>query len=422
MSLTLRVSMGLVAGLLLGFAVSTSHSPWLVPIPAIFDPIGAVFVNAIRVAVIPLIVSSLIVGIAAGSDDARRIRKLSGRAFALILSVILMADMFALAVASALFARLSINKSVVARLKDSAAVHEIAQATPPSFAQWLSDVVPANIFKAAADGALLPLIVVSVAIGLALTQVEPQRRAGAVGFFLGIRDAFFVLVRYVVRLAPIGVFALTVPFAARMGVAAAGALVSYVAIASATVAAFTVLILYPAAMFWGRVPLSRFAKAAVPAQAVAFASRSSVAALPAVYEGARAGLAIPEDIYNLFLPLAVSMFRVGAPMVQIAGVLFLAKIYGVMLDPWQLATITLTAVATSLTAPAIPLGGIIIMAPVLTAANLPVAAIGILLAVSTIPDMFTTTANVTAYLSVCSILSRGAAAMPRLEACQSPTS
>ncbi len=95
MSLTLRVSMGLVAGLLLGFAVSTSHSPWLIPIPAIFDPIGAVFVNAIRVAVIPLIVSSLIVGIAAGSNDARRIRKRSGRAFALILSVMLMAAMFA---------------------------------------------------------------------------------------------------------------------------------------------------------------------------------------------------------------------------------------------------------------------------------------------------------------------------------------
>src|SRR5436853_7760927 len=118
MSLTLCVAIGLVAGLLLGFGVSASHSPWLMRIPPFFDPLRAVFVNAIRVAVIPLIVSSLIVGIAAGSDDARRIRKLSGRAFALILSVMLMAAMFALAVASALFARLSINKSVVARLKD----------------------------------------------------------------------------------------------------------------------------------------------------------------------------------------------------------------------------------------------------------------------------------------------------------------
>src|SRR5262249_5204883 len=152
-------------------------------------------------------------------------------------------------------------------------------------------------FKAAADGALLPLIVVSVAVGLALTRVEHQRRASVVQFFQGIADAFLVLVSYVVELAPIGVFALAAPLAARMGVAAAGALAFYVAILSAVVAAFPVLFLYPAAMLWGRLPLLRFAKAAAPAQAVAFASRSSLAALPAAYEGARV-LALPEDVYN----------------------------------------------------------------------------------------------------------------------------
>ena len=163
--------------------------------------------------------------------------------------------------------------------------------------------------------------------------------------------------------------------------------------------------------------MSRFAKAAAPAQAVAFSSRSSLAALPAAYEGARAGLALPEDIYTLFLPLAASVFKVGAPMVQIVGILFLAKIYGVTLDSGQLATITVMAVATSLTAPGIPLGGgIIVMAPVLASANLPVAGMGILLAVDTIPDMFRTTANVTAWLCVGSILSRGAAATPKVDA------
>ena len=325
MPLTLRVAIGLGAGLLLGFAVSSSNSPWLMRIPLFLDPIGAMFVNAIRVAVIPLIVSSLIVGVAASGDDARKISRLGGRALALILSTLLVAALFALAVASLLFARLHIDKTVVARLNESVAMHEIAQASPPSFAQWLSDLVPTNVFKAAADGALLPLIVVSVAFGLALTQVERERRATVVQFFHGIADAFLVLVSYVVKLAPIGVFVLAVPLAARMGAAAAGALVSYIAILSAAIAAFTVLILYPAAMLWGRVPLSRFTKAAAPAQAVAFSSRSSLAALPAAYEGARAGLALPEDIYNLFLPLAASMFKVGAPMVQIVGVLFLAK-------------------------------------------------------------------------------------------------
>jgi proton glutamate symport protein len=419
MSLTLRVSIGLVAGLLLGLIISTSHAPWLMPVPAFFDAIGVVFVNAIRVAVIPLIVSSLIVGVAASGDDARKIGKLGGRALVLVLSILLAAAVFALAVASPLFARLNIDKSVVARLNESAAVRETAQVLPPSFAQWFTDLVPTNVFKAAADGALLPLIVVSVAFGLALIRVERQRRANVVQFFHGIADAFLVLVSYVVELAPVGVFALAVSLAARMGIGAAGALASYVAILSAVVAAFTVLILYPAAMLWGRVPLSRFAKAAAPAQAVAFASRSSLAALPAVYEGARAVLALPEDIYSFFLPLAASIFRVGGTMVQVVGVLFLAKLYGVVLNPWQLATVTVTAVATSLTVPGVPGGGIIVMAPVLTSVNLPAAGIGILLAVDTIPDMFRTAANVTGWLCAGTILSRGAAARLKESVAQS---
>jgi Na+/H+-dicarboxylate symporter len=381
------------------------------------EPIGAVFVNAIRVAVIPLIVSSLIVGVGDGGDDVRNISRLGGRALALILSVLLVAALFALAVTSPLIARLNVDTSILTEMKESAAVDEVAQASPPSFAQWLSDLVPVNVFKAAADGAVMPLMVVSVALGLALTQVDRERRVTVLHFFHGIADAFLVLVSYIVKLAPIGVFALAAPLAARMGAAAAGLLASYIAILSAAIAAFTVLILYPAARLWGGVPLSRFARAAAPAQAVAFSSRSSLASLPAVYEGARSGLALPEHICNLFLPLAASMFRVSAAMVQVVGVVFLAKIYGMVLDPRQLATVTVMAVATSLTAPGIPLGGgILVMAPVLTAVHLPAAGIGILLAVDTIPDMFRTAANVTGWLCVGSILSRSEAATPKVAA------
>jgi Na+/H+-dicarboxylate symporter len=164
MSLTLRVAISLVAGLLLGFAISSSHSPWLVRIPAILEPIGTVFVNAVRVAVIPLVVSSLIVGIAAGDSDARSIGRLGGRALALILAVLLVAALFALAVTLPLIARLNIDTSIVARMKEGAVVDAAAQASPLSFAQWLSDLVPVNVFKAAADGALLPLMVVSVGL------------------------------------------------------------------------------------------------------------------------------------------------------------------------------------------------------------------------------------------------------------------
>jgi len=401
-----RVAIGLAAGLLLGVAISASHSPWLMRLPSFLDPIAVVFVNGIRVGVIPLVVSSLIVGVAS-SGDTRKISRFGGRALALTLLTLLVAAVFAGVVTFPLFARLNDNAQFVAQLTESAAAQGAATVPAPSVAQWFIDLVPANVFKASADGALLPLIVASVAFGLALTRVELGRRAAVVQFFRGVTDALLVLVEYVVKFAPIGVFALAVPLAANMGGAVAGALAYYIVILSAVNSAFIVLILYPAAVVFGRVSFSRFAKAAAPAQALAFTSRSSLAALPAVYEGARVGLGLPEDVSNFFLPLAASMFRVGGAMAQVVGVLFLARLYGVGLNLLQLGAITVTAVATSFTVPGIPGGGIIVMAPMLTSANVPVAGIGVLLAVDTIPDMFRTTANVTAWLSVGSILSRG---------------
>ncbi|HEV3040295.1 MAG TPA: dicarboxylate/amino acid:cation symporter [Candidatus Angelobacter sp.] len=418
MSLILRVAIGLVAGLLLGVGISSSHSGWLARIPGFLDPVGAIFVNAIRLAVIPIVFSGLIAGTASGGSP-RKMGKLGGRALALILIILVASALAGLAVSWTLFSRLNLDKNVVSSLTEKAFAPSASQASYPSIAQWFIDLVPANVFKAAAEGALLPLIVVSIGFGLALTQVESQRRAVVVQFFQGIRDAFLGLVSYVLKLAPIGVFALAVPLAARLGIAAVGALAYYIAIFSGACTAFILLILYPTTLLFGRVSLSRFTKASLPAQAVAFTSRSSLASLPAAYEGVRVGLGLPEEIQNFFLPIAASIFRAGAPMAQIIGVLFLAKLYGVVLHPVQLATVVVTVIATSLTAPGIPGGSIIVMAPVLASANIPVAGVGILLAIDTIPDMFRTTANVTGWLSVASVLGRSATATQSAGSAQS---
>jgi Na+/H+-dicarboxylate symporter len=119
-----------------------------------------------------------------------------------------------------------------------------------------------NAFKAAADGAMLPLIVFSLAFGVALTATEAGRRQAVVTFFQGTSDAMLSLVAWVLRLAPVGVFALAVPLGARMGLAAADALAYYIALLSAVSAGLMVLVLYPAAVLLGRVRLGRFAKAA----------------------------------------------------------------------------------------------------------------------------------------------------------------
>jgi Na+/H+-dicarboxylate symporter len=124
-------------------------------------------------------------------------------------------------------------------------------------------------------------------------------------------------------------------------------------------------------------------------------------------EGARERLKLPDEITSFLLPLAASVYRVGAALGQTTGVIFIAQLYGVSLSVPQLATVALTAVATSFSVPGIPGGSIVIMAPVLMAAGLPVEGIGILLGADTIPDMFRTTLNVTGHLAAASALGRG---------------
>jgi Na+/H+-dicarboxylate symporter len=264
--------------------------------------------------------------------------------------------------------------------------------------------VPVNVFKAAADGSMLPLIVFSVAFGLALTRIAAGRREAVVTVLQGLADAMVWLVGRVLAFAPFGVFALAVPLAARMGLAAAGALVSYIVLLSLVAGGFVVL-LYPASVALARVPLARFARACAPAQAVAFTSRSSLAALPASIEGARQ-LGLSESLNAFFLPLAASMFRVGGAIAQVVGVLFLARLYDVPLAAPQVATVVLIGVLTSFTIPGIPAGAIIVMAPVLASVGVPVEGIAILIGVDTIPDMFRTMANVTAWVGGAAVLGR----------------
>ena len=418
MSFTVRVLVALIAGLAADVGISMSGTPWIQRLPDLVEPIGLLFVNAIRMTVIPLVVASLIAGVAS-MRNAQVVGRLSGRAFAWFLIALAAATLFGAACAYPLLARLQIDPSVAASLRAGAAGTSQSAAETvsqlPSLSRWVIDLVPVNVFKAAADGNILPLIVFALAFGLALTAVGSSRREALLEVFRAISDAMLALVTWVLKFTPIGVFALAVPLAARMGLAAAGALVYYIVLLSAISAAFVAL-LYPAATLIGRVPFARFAKAAAPAQAVGFTSRSSLAALPACIEAVRTDLRLPDAIASFFLPLAASMFRVGGAIAQVVGVLFVARLYGVSLAPAQVGTVVLAVIPTSLTVRGIPGGAIITIAPVLASVGLPVDGIGILLGVDTISDMFRTMANVTGWLAVGAIVGRKEAALGTLSA------
>jgi proton glutamate symport protein len=403
MSLTTRVLIALVAGLALGLAVSSTGNPTLVTMTRWIEPLGTLFINGIRMTVIPLVVGSLVAGIASAPNPSA-LGRIGVRALAIFVITLFAGAIAAALIAPPVFALFAIDPAAQAALQASAAESATATAESvrriPGFGQWLIDLVPTNPVKAAADGAMLPLIVFTLAFGLAVAGLRSDTKAVVVRVFEAIRDAAMTLVRWILWTAPIGVFALALALVARLGASAIGALAGYVGLVVAVSVIFVVLVLYPMAAIIGKVPILEFARAALPAQAVAFSSRSSLAALPAMIESARDRLRLPEEITSFFLPLAASVYRIGAAIGQTVGVLFVAQLYGVSLGPATLATVVLTAVATSFSVPGIPGGSIVIMAPVLMAAGLPVEGIGILLGADTIHDMFRTTANVTGHLAV----------------------
>jgi Na+/H+-dicarboxylate symporter len=406
MSLTLRVLIGLLAGFIVGFVVK--GSPELGGIVPWIEPIGSIFINAIRMTVVPLVVASLVVAVA-GAADARAIGRVGSRALVLFIAIIIAGALFAAIISEPILDRLIDPVSTEAVRATATELSGTAQEGArrlPTFAQWLVDLVPANPIRAAADGAMLPLIVFSLLFGVALLAVDSQRRRPVVTFFEGLADAMLVLVRWVLMLAPLGVFALAVPLAARMGLAAAGALIGFIVLVSALVVAFMALVLYPLASIVGRIPLGTFARAIAPAQAVAFSARSSLAALPAMIEAAETRLRFPPEISRFLLPLSATAFRAGSAVGLTVSVLFVARLYGVDLTVAQIAIVIATVIPTSFSVPGIPNGSIIAMVPVVIAAGIPVEGLGILLSLDTIPDMFRTTGNVTGHMTAAAVLAR----------------
>jgi proton glutamate symport protein len=404
---TLWVIAGLSAGVVLGSLASISGSSWLLAVVRFVEPVGAIFVNAIRMAVVPLVVASLIGGIVSITDE-RSLTRLGLRSLMVFAALAISAAVLATIIAAPILARLDIDPSVAEGLRQSATAGSPVQVTAPGLAQWFTDLVPANPVKAAADGAMLPLIIFTLAFGVALTKVAAERREAVVWFFRGLADAMMVLVGWVIALAPIGVFALAAPLAARMGFSAAGALLAYILLAALLTVVVLVVLVYPATVLVGGVSLGRLARACAPAQAVALSSRSTMATLPAMIDAART-LGVAERVTVFVVPLAASMLRVGSAVGQTVAVLFAARLFNVSIAPLHLVAILIVTVLTTFTVPGIPGGSIVVMVPILLAASVPPEAVGVLLGADVIPDMFRTMANVTGGIAATVIVGR---AMP----------
>lgn len=404
MTLTTRVLIGLVLGLVAGILLSLSDTGALDWIPAVVEPVGTMWVNAIRMTVVPLVVSLLIVTIA-GERKSSVVATLGARTIGLFAVMVLAGCVFTALLAPPLLGLFQIDPETAAVLRATTAMETASQVDLPPFRDWLVDLIPSNPLRAAVDGAMLPLLVFTVLFAFAITRISEQGRASILGFFEAVKDAMFVLIGWVLAVAPFGVFALILPLASRMGASAAGAL-GYSVLVACGLILVAMLGLYPFVAVAGRIGLGEFARALAPAQAVGFSTRSSLASLPAMF-AASEQMSLSPRVSGLVLPVGVAVFKWASPIGRATGTYFVAMLYGIELGPAEVAAIAGAIGLLSFYSPGIPSGGLLIMTPVYISLGLPVEGIGILIALDLVVDMFITMGNVTADVTAAVILTRG---------------
>jgi proton glutamate symport protein len=402
-----RVLIALGIAIAAGIAIGASHNDSLIHAADAIAPIGTLWVNAIRMTVIPLVVSLVITAVASASD-IKAVGRLGGRTLVVFVLLLTGTAIVVMPFGPALF-RLLPQRLGAPQLPPGAAeaAGELAAGgQSQTFGAWITSLLPSNPIAAAASGAMMPLILFTLLFALAVASSATPARATLTRFFQALGEAMLTLVRWVVMLAPIGVFALVLPLATHAGTALAGAIGFYVIAYSGGCLVVT-LLLYPVVRTFAGIPMRRFGRAALPSQLIAFSSSSSIASLPALVESAERGLELSPATAGFVLPLAVSTFKIAAPLSWTVGALFVGWFYGIPLHASGLAMIAFAAIFLAFAVPGIPRGAFIMLAPLFLTIGLPVEGIGLLIAVDAIPDAFSTILNVTGDLAAAALVARG---------------
>jgi Na+/H+-dicarboxylate symporter len=280
MSLTTRILLGLLAGLVLGLVLAPAETGWSATVVAWVAPVGGLWVNAIRMTVIPLLVSLLLAGIVSSGTGA--VADIGGRAVAWFVGLVAVSSTIGGVLAPPLLRLFGSDGAQLPEVAGDAAPTDV---TLPPFSDWFVGLLPANPVQAAAEGAILPLVLFTVVFGLAATRIDPGHRERIVGASQAVADTMFVIIEWILAVAPIGVFALTLGLAARTGASLVGAVAGFVITCAGLVLVAT-LLLYPIVGLFGRASMRQFLSASTPALAVGFSTRSSLATLPVLMEEA----------------------------------------------------------------------------------------------------------------------------------------
>ena len=393
---------GLLLGILAGNLTEAARTPWV----QAASIVGELWLDALKMTVIPLVVALLVTGIAQSAEAARGGR-IAGRTVLWIVAICTASAVFGMIAIQLLTSAFPLSGGAAEALRAGiAGLGPAPEGAVPAVGDFFRGFIPDNVIAAATNGEVLPLVVFSVLFALAASRIGAVRRKALVGLFEAIADTLLLIIGWVLWIAPLGVLALAFTVGAAAGTAAFEGLAHYILLVS-IVGVLVTLAAYPLAIFGGAIPAGRFSRAMLAPQSVAVSTRSSLASLPAMLASAQV-IGVRDEVADVSLPIAVALFRATGPAMNVAVAFYVAHWLGY--EPTLAQIIAATAVGAVMSYAAISLPGEITfissIAPIGMALGVPIAPLALLVAVEMIPDIFRTLGNVTMDVAVTAVVDR----------------
>jgi len=396
-----QVGIALLGGFTIG-VIARFLGPHGFPTEAFGEGIGVVgdlFLRLLKMIIIPLIFSSLVCGVAS-LGDARSV----GRVGLRTVLFYTMSTTFAITVGLTLVNLFSPGRYL--DIGSASSLPEGLSSSSQSLPQFLLHMVPDNIISAMARGDVLPVIFFAILFGLFLVKINSPNVDAVHGVMEGFLEVIQSLTLAIVKLAPIGIFALLAREVVRSGPELIMRLLPYFATVGGALMIHA-LVTLPLMLFFlaKRNPIEYF-RSVLPAVATAFSTASSSATLPLSMECAEKEAKIPRGVSSFVLPLGATVNMDGTALYEAVAALTIAQMYGVPLGLGQQALVLLTALLASVGAAGIPMAGLVMMVVVLEAVGLPIEGIATIIAVDRVLDMMRTSTNVWSDLVGTAVIAR----------------
>jgi proton glutamate symport protein len=359
-------------------------------------PIGTLFINLLSFLAIPLVIASLIVG-AASLEDIKKLGRIGIKTFTIYIVTTAIAIIIGLTAANVIEPGKKIDESskesMMGSFKEESAEAALEK-LDVDIVDFFVGIVPKNPMKAITEGNMLQIVFFAVIFGVTLTFIEKKKSLVVLGFFDGVSDTMIKMVDFIMKIAPLGVFALISSTIAEFGYYIILTLFWYILAVVLGLLVHT-LVVYPiiVKMFTKVSPIS-YLKGIRNAQAIGFSTSSSAATLPVTFECVEKNLGVPKPISGFVLPLGATINMDGTALYQGVAAVFIAQVYGFDLNIIQQLTVVLTAVLASIGTAPVPGVGIIMLVMILNAIHVPAEGIALILGVDRILDMCRTVTNV----------------------------